>query len=271
MESTPPPTPKISPEEDLAAREKEIVRDLGEGAKTALVEERFLLAGKMSRGAFAGTKSLVKRVLHAYYNGRFDKRPERVIAVYLFPNLPPYNAYCVKRWGRPCGTPYGFYLSDDRLIVMNIGPGVGTLTHELVHPIIEADFPQAPDWINEGIASLFERFYLIKKGEIVGGKNWRHPRLLGALYSKKERDLARPQALFGMSDATFRGRHEDLNYASARYFCQWLDAKKLLWPFYQRWRDNYSTDPTGEKSFQAVVGKSPEEVDKTWAAWVKRL
>ena len=39
-----------------------------------------------------------------------------------------------------CGTPYGVYYHADRRIVMNVGPGIGTLTHELVHPIVEADF-----------------------------------------------------------------------------------------------------------------------------------
>jgi len=39
---------------------------------------------------------------------------------------------------------------------MNAGLGLGTLTHELIHPIVETDFPRAPTWINEGIASLFE-------------------------------------------------------------------------------------------------------------------
>ena len=74
-----------------------------------------------------------------------------------------------------------------------------------------------------------------------------------------------------MSDEVFRGELEDLNYASARYFCQWLDQKDLLWPFYQRWRDNHADDPTGEKAFLAVVGKSLPEADAEWARWVQNL
>jgi hypothetical protein len=62
-----------------------------------------------------------------------------------------------------------------------------------------------------------------------------------------------------------------LNYASARYFCQWLDQKNLLWPFYQRWRDSHADDPTGEKAFVAVVGKTPAEADAEWARWVQNL
>ncbi len=154
---------------------------------------------------------------------------------------------------------------------MNVGPGVGTLTHELVHPLVQADFPDAPDWIDEGIASLFERFTMPRPGEIHGTKNWRLPRLRRALASRTEHGLALPSALFGMSDATFRGEREDLHYATARYLCQWLDARGELWPFYQRWRDGVATDPTGERAFKLVVGTSPGDADRAWSLWVRSL
>jgi hypothetical protein len=57
----------------------------------------------------------------------------------------------------------------------------------------------------------------------------------------------------------------------ARYVCQWLDERDMLWPFYQRWRDTYDQDPTGEAAFRAVVGQSPAEAHPAWARWVKRL
>src|SRR5205814_1971965 len=125
----------------------------------------------------------------------------------------------------------------ERAMVMNAGLGLGTLTHELVHPLVEADFPDAPTWLNEGIASLYEAPLLPRRGEVHGAKNWRHPRLLRALGDPRERARAAIDALFGMSDETFRDGDEDLHYAMARYACQWLDEKKALWDFYHRWRD----------------------------------
>jgi hypothetical protein len=236
-----------------------------------VVEGVFLVVAPGGKGAVAGALDVTRRSLAAYFNGRFSTRPTRAISVYLFPSAAPYDAYCTKRWRQSCHSPYGFYLGSERKIVMNVGPGIGTLTHELVHPLVETDFPTAPDWINEGIASLFERFYLPKPGEIHGGKNWRLPRLRSALRSKAEREHARLPALFGMSDEVFRGDREDLNYATARYLCQWLDQQDLLWPFYQRWRDTVTSDPTGEKAFAAVVGKSPADAHADWARWVGRL
>ena len=59
---------------------------------------------------------------------------------------------------------------------------------------------------------------------------------------------------------------EDLHYAMARYVCQWLDERKMLWPFYRRWRDTFEKDPTGAQAFAEVVGTSPAEAN---VAWVK--
>jgi hypothetical protein len=256
---------------DVTARSSEARRDLGKRATVETVEDVFILVAPSGGGTLRETKGLAKNVLNAYFNGRFSKRPAQAISVYLFPDAKPYEAYCQKRWGEACGSPYGFYRPDERRIVMNAGPGIGTLTHELVHPIIETDFPEAPEWINEGIASLFEALSMPASGQVHGVKYWRHPRLLRALRSEKEHEQASLPALFAMNDATFRNADEDLHYATARYFCQWLDHQGKLWPFYQRYRDNYATDRNGTAAFEAVVGKSVAGANEEWVGWVKRL
>lgn len=269
--SAPDPHQAYSLSADVGARRAAAVRELGKRASTEVVDDVFVFASPQGRSAVAGAVGIAKRALAAYFNGRFDTRPAQAISVLLFPGGTGYHAWCTARFGARCDSPYGFYMPGERVIVMNIGLGVGTLTHELVHPLVESDFPDAPDWIDEGIASLFERFTLPKAGEIHGVKNWRRPRLLQALASKKEHDGALPSALFGMSDSVFRGDDEDLHYATARYLCQWLDGRGQLWSFYHRWRGNVATDPTGEKSFAAVVGKAPREIDAQWARWVRAL
>jgi hypothetical protein len=256
---------------DIAARKREAIAELGPHTDVQVVEGTFVIAAPGGRRALASAISVSQQALAAYFNGRFDKRPARAISVYLFPTAAPYDAYCKTRDGAACISPYGFYVPGDRRIVMDVAPGIGTLTHELIHPLVEADFPEAPDWLNEGIASLFEHFYFSGPGEIHGAKNWRHPRLVQALRSEQERTDASLQAIFALSDEQFRGDKEDLNYAAARYLCQWLDESEDLWPFYQRWRDHFADDRSGEKSFQAVIGKTPAEANATWRAWVLSL
>jgi hypothetical protein len=74
-----------------------------------------------------------------------------------------------------------------------------------------------------------------------------------------------------MNDATFRGPLEKLHYATARYVCQWLDQRGMLWPFYRAWRDGFGADPTGEKAFERVVGMSPAKANAAWTAWAKAI
>ena len=256
---------------DIADRKRQAMAELGPRTDVQVIEGTFVVAAPGGRRALAPALDVTRQALSAYFNGRFEKRPARAVSVYLFPRAEPYDAYCKKRDAVSCISPFGFYVHGDRRIVMNIGPGLGTLTHELVHPLVETDFPAAPDWINEGIASLFEHFHFSAPGEIHGGKNWRHPRLVKALRSKQERMDASLPTLFALNDEQFRGHKEDLNYATARYLCLWLDQKQKLWPFYQRWRDHYADDRSGAKSFQAVLGKTPAEADAEWTAWVLGL
>jgi hypothetical protein len=256
---------------DVALRTKEAKQELGSRSGATVVQDVFVIAAPSAGDARALGRSVVKTALDAFFNGRFSRRPARAVSVYLFPTAAPYEAYCRRRWSSACISIYGFYLGEERKIVMNVGPGVGTLTHELVHPIIETDFPDAPDWLNEGIASLYEGFALPKPGEIRGVKNWRYGGLMAALNSPQRRDLVRLERLFGMSDEVFRGPDEGLNYALARYVCLWLENQNLLWDFYHGWRDDAANDKTGEKAFAKVVGMSPDAAAPRWERWLRRL
>jgi hypothetical protein len=258
--------------DDLAARATEARRELGGRAATQSVGVFLLIGAPGWSGApFAQSVDLTRTALEAYFHDRFVVGPARAISVYLFPSAAPYEAYCRARGDARCLSKYGFYLPDRRALVLNAGLGLGTLTHELVHPILEADFPEAPTWLNEGIASLYEAPILARRGEVHGAKNWRWPRLVAALADPKERARAGIDALFGMSDEAFRDQEEDLHYASARYLCQWLDQKALLWVFYRRWREAFARDPTGEATFAAVVGRSPAAARDEWVRWVRAL
>jgi hypothetical protein len=258
---------------ELAAAIAAARADLGATAPVTVAAGAFVLVGAsgLSAKLLASSHSLATRALEALFNGRFRTRPAHVMTVYLFGGKKPYEAYCKARWDASCTSPFGFYLSGERRLVMNAAPGLGTLTHELVHPIVEADFPGAPTWIDEGLASLFEGPVIPRKGEIHGAKNWRLPSLVAALRSPAARAGARLDRLFGMANDAFRDDDESLHYAMARYFCLWLDRRDLLWPFYQLWRDTAAADPTGALAFRAVTGTTPAEAHAAWERWVLRL
>jgi hypothetical protein len=266
-----PPTYDLAADRERRAREAK--EELGPRAITTVVSDVFVVVGPpgWQGGAFEQSVSLMRNSMAGYLNNRFGKKPSEAISVYLFPEGKSYEAFCKKKYDAPCIAHYGFYQPSNRYMVMNIGLGLGTLTHEIVHPLVESDFPEAPTWINEGIASVFEAPVITKPGEIHGVKNWRHPRLKRAMTNAAERDHARLDVLFGMQDTVFRGEGEDLHYAMARYVCQWLDERGKLWAFYQRWRDTVAVDPTGEKAFKDVVGMTPGEANAAWSKWTLSL
>ncbi len=279
---SPPPPPSLSPSPpppyDLAAdrtRVSDLARtELGAGTQIQVAQDVFVLvaAPGWNARALAASTDLTTRAIDAYYNNRFDKKPAQPIGVYLFPDLASYQTYCKARLGGTCDSPFGMYHPSIRRIVMNAGSGLGTLTHELVHPIVEADFPNAPTWVNEGIASLFEAPVIPKPGEVHGMKNWRLPRLLAGMNAPAEQKDARLDALFGMTDEAFRSEStEKLHYATARYVCQWLDQKNWLWPFYRAYRDGFADDKTGAKAFERIAGMTPAAANTAWTAWVKAL
>ena len=250
-------------------RSAEIAADLGRRATVTAVEG-FLIAAP-APGDTVGASAVAKRAILAFFNNRFKTRPTEPVLVYLFASNAPYQAYCKKRWNEPCISIYGFYLGAERRIVLNVGPGLGTLTHELVHPIVRSDFPKAPTWLDEGLASLYEGFYLGKGNDIYGTKNWRLPLLKHALNSPTRRADVGLTQLFSLSDEQFRNFEEDLHYTMARHFCLWMQTRGYLWDFYQHWRDNAAEDPTGENAFKEVTGKTLVELNDEWLHYVRVL
>jgi len=152
---------------------------------------------------------------------------------------------------------------------MNISTGGGTLIHELTHALIEYDFPAVPDWLNEGLASLYEQCNseAWKRGELAGDENWRLPALQKAIADRQLRPL---RELITRDD--FRGAQETLNYAQARYFCMYMQKRNVLIHFYASFRDGFKEDRTGLSYVEeALGGRRLEVIDREFRDWVMGL
>ena len=276
QELLPAPQPAAAPApydlaHDLRARSDYAKQKLGRGTLTAILDSYVVVAPPgWTQAELQTSVSLMQNAMTAFYTGRFDKKPERAITVYLFPRAQPYNAFCKSEFNEyPCMSIYGFYQPGNRAMVMNAGLGLGTLTHELVHPLVEADFNDAPTWLNEGIASVFEAPVIPRKGEIHGAKNWRYPILREAM--RRDSGHVKLSTLFHISDEEFRGANEGRNYALARYVCQWMDSQGKLWAFYHAFRDGYADDHKGLVAFHNVMEKPPEQLDAAFERWLLAL
>jgi hypothetical protein len=245
----------------------EIRRELGDEARVEQVAGWFFVATDDSAASMRASRSTIERMVGHLYGEFFERRPAKPIRVYLFRGRESYEAYCRKTYEKPPATPFGFYLSRERKMVMNIATGTGTLAHELVHPLLGEDFPGVPTWFNEGFASLYEQS-APRDGRIVGLPNWRLPHL-----QKAQREGRAPglEALLRTSSEAFYGDERGLHYAAARYLCYWLQERGWLARFYRDFRDGAARSPTGREVLERTVGRGLGELESEWRDFVQGL
>ena len=159
----------------------------------------------------------------------FTKDPKEILDIWLFKDSASYERNAVALFGDKPTTPYGYYSSAHKALVMNISTGGGTLVHEIVHPFIEANFPNCPPWLNEGLGSLYEQCGEVD-GHIHGYTNWRLPGLQDAI---KAGTLTSFKKLLAMDNHAFYDDDRGANYAQARYLCYYLQQRGLLVKFYR--------------------------------------
>jgi hypothetical protein len=178
----------------------------------------------------------------------FDAEPAKPVAVWVFGTEDEYRGGSSAALGIVADTPYGFYSPCKRALVVDAAYGWGTLIHEMVHAYIAADFPDAPVWMAEGLASLFENAVERPDGSIAGTPNWRLPALKSAL----ERGRAPSFHSLGKAGrGAFHGEDGHIYYATARYLCFWLQEHGLLERFYVSTGD---ARPTGSTSYRKSRG-----------------
>ncbi len=113
----------------------------GPDAHVEIVAGTFVIVAADQKGALERAVSLAERALDALFRDRFGQRPDRAVTVTLWSTAAGYDAYCSKRVGSACGDDLGVYIVRTSEILVNVAPGLTTLTHEIVHPIVQHDFP----------------------------------------------------------------------------------------------------------------------------------
>ena len=66
----------------------------------------------------------------------------------------------------------GVFNPQDNLILATVSAGYGTFLHELMHAMLHSDFPDIPQWLDEAMASLYERSQW-DGGALIPLPNWR--------------------------------------------------------------------------------------------------
>lgn len=247
---------------------KELSGTMGEGCQ-AIAHAPFVIAGDLSRDDLeAWHRQTIGPAAKAMAASYFDVAPSEPITVLLFSGEASYNHYAKELFGDEGISVYGYYKPRLRTLVMNIGTGGGTLVHELTHALMDFDFPQVPDWFNEGLASLHEQCQFRPDGSGIDGLvNWRLPMLQEAIAKGKLRSL---KDLISSND--FRGEREGLNYAQARYFCLYMQQQQVLEMYFHDFRAHHGDDPLGLKTVERVFpDRTWDELDMDFQQWAAAL
>jgi hypothetical protein len=240
----------------------------GLGKVQIRVEDPFVVVGNGSEDELVHDASTVRWAVQHLEADFFTARPNKVLDVYLFRDADSYERGVKQLTGDEPGTPYGFYSQTHSGLFMNIATGGGTLVHEIVHPYVEADFPNAPPWLNEGLGSLFEQS-AERDGHIVGLTNWR---LAGLQKAVAKQRVPTFKQLTHLDTAAFYGDDTGVNYAASRYLLYYLQEQGKLREFYVAFRAARTTDPSGYATLVATLGEEDMTAfEARWRSYVGKL
>ena len=162
----------------------------------------------------------------------------------------------------------GFYRPAERTLI-SVDRG-RVLLHEFTHALHHADAFSAkqehPVWVCEGLASLFEASEISEHG-LRPRTDRRLLKLQEAVRKKTSIPLDR---LVKMGRKKFHSDAE-LCYAEARYLMLYLCEKQSLKRWYEAFKADYETDPTGLKSLEKILGNRVFAIEDDWKKWVKGL
>ena len=195
----------------------------------------------------------------------FDTKPDQPVTIVALSSQQRYQQVARDLDQRQTGSYYGYFMADELRIVLNLTTGSGTLGHELTHALAEVDYPDMPEWFDEGLASLHEQCEFSDQGNrLLGTTNWRVQILLSAL----ERNQLPPLNDL-VVQARIRTDREALTYAYARCFCLYLQQKNLLSPFYRKLRTNQASDTTGRLTLCQILNVDDlSAVDAEFREWL---
>jgi hypothetical protein len=250
-------------------RKREILMRLLGTRYSSIVHTPFVILGDVSAADlerhYRETIGPTARALAIAY---FDRPPSEPVSIILLSGDEAYQSCALLLDRQKRAAFAGYYERNDHRMVINAATGEGTIAHELTHALGHFDFPDMPEWFDEGLGSLHEEArFSDDRLRITGLKNWRIRYLLPALKHGTLRPL---ESLIG--EARVRPDQQAVDYAHARFFCLFLQERGLLEPFYRKFRPAVAGDPTGLWTLHALFNVNDlAPIDEEFRSWVLAL
>jgi hypothetical protein len=264
-----PEPPGSFTDADFARHIEQLKKKLPSNDFTVIIQRPFVVIGDESAADVKEhSEHTVKWAVDKLKQDFFSKDPNEILDIWLFKDAASYEKNALALFGEKPRTPYGYYSSGHKSLVMNISTGGGTLVHEIVHPFMEANFPNCRPWLNEGLGSLYEQSGEVG-GHIHGYTNWRLPGLQAAIKAGKVPSF---KFLTGLDSPAFYNEDQGTNYGQSRYLCYYLQQRGLLIKFYRDFYAHQKQDPTGYLTLQRTLRvANMNAFKKKWERYVAGL
>lgn len=173
------------------------------------------------------------------FNRRFARplakgeRPRPAVDLCVIRRARDYWRFVNEVYGPGDHAGYGFYMPSDRLVVLNWAWSSNNLRHEIVHPLVDDDFPRVPPWLNEGLGALHTSMRYDR-----GVARYRHNFRRGRLRRSIRRgELPTWRELARSTRRQLYGRQQQTYYSTGRYVLFYLSRLGRLPEFYRAMRD----------------------------------
>lgn len=156
------------------------------------------------------------------------------------------------------------YFEELNCYVTHEGCGLGTFTHNVMHPLMETNLPLHPMWATQGIPNFFEKFYGYWKGEDLvlelGFQNpWRLQRIGDSLPHLELRQIFRYEDPMGRFSGSEQRMVSTFLWRQGKFKTMLKLIEKGIAPEgYQTW-------------FDAAMGMQLDEVTPLWKTYLTEV
>lgn len=257
------------------------------GATVVYASGRFVIASLSPQHTASQLAQISTRLEHflTYLQDEYGIRmPDSVITVYLVPDPKAMLKLASALHGISAPpTTLGYAFQNDLSVVCLLtGTATGTVLHELFHLAAHSSFGDIPQFLDEGMAGLYETSTVVD-GRYYGAPNWRGK----VLKAGREMGSAVPlstvitspwfadEPTFHAGDFPhFNMEQQAYVLAAARYFVVWLQQQDKLATLFDAMRDRPISDQyvTADKQalqiVEKVTGKPMDQLERDFGEWL---